>query len=435
MAKKKDMVDKAVERLDQASLANPLINALRDNDKKNLFKSNTVSCFHKTGFHLFDYYFGSVVNIHNEFGEIVSQEPRLGQAAGTFNVVVAKTGVGKTTFVVQIASNIMRQFPSSTIHHYDFEQRFSISRGQAVSKLPISDFDENSGRYILKSGAISLEELQEAIIQVYTYKMKNKNELSINTKQLDEFGREITVLIPTIFIIDSISQVITSTFSVDNSKDVNDAKELRGNTEGARDAKTIRGFFKDILPLCKEANIIIYAINHITTNMSMSAFAPPSKQQMFLKVDEAIPGGTAQFFNAFNFIKMVAKPNDDFTEEKDGFNGYMVMFEPCKSSSNQSGNDSKGVSFEMVFSYKHGFDSLRSLIVYGRGKGIIEGNAPRLKFRDDPSFTFAFKEIDKEKDEKPIWDCIMKYIIPELKTHLSFIEPSDARFDDRSMNY
>ena len=111
------------------------------------------------------------------------------------------------------------------------------------------------------------------------------------------------------------------------------------------------------------------------------------------------------------------------------------MFEPIKSSSNQSGNDSKGISFEMVFNYKYGFDSLRSLIIYGIEKGIIDGNKLRLKFKEDTSFTFTFKDIYNEVNDKPIWESIKKYIIPELETHLSFIEPELIQFDSRSMDY
>jgi len=339
-----------------------------------------------------------------------------------------------TTLVVQMASNILRQYPLSTIHHYDFEQRFDISRGVNISRLPISEFDDN-GRYILRGGAISLEELQEAIVKLYAEKMKNKDILMISTGQKNEFGKEISVMTPSIFIIDSLSQVITSTFSVDSNKEILGAQGLRSNMEGARDAKTLRGFFKDVLSLCKDANIIIYAINHINDNIQTSSFGPPKKQQMFLKQDESIPGGQAQFFNAFNFIKLIAKPADSFTDSIDGFAGHMIMFEPIKSSSNQSGNDSHGVSFDMVFSFKHGFDSLRSLIVYGKEKGIIEGNKLKYKFGGDNSFTFSFKNIDTEINEKPIWESIQRFILPELQTHMSFIEPESIKFDPRSLQY
>jgi hypothetical protein len=281
----------------------------------------------------------------------------------------------------------------------------------------------------------SLGSMQAAIVEIYAEKMKQRSDLEFKTNEVDEFGREIKILQPTVIIIDSISQVLTDTFSVDNQKDVSDAKELRGNSEGARDAKSIKGFFKDIIPLCKEANIIIYAVNHINSNMKMNAFTGPTKQQIYMKADEAIPGGLNLIYSSFSIIKLSAKTSDDFTDTTDGFSGHMIMFEPVKSSSNQSGNNNKGVSFEMVFSFKNGFDSLRSLVLYGREKGIIDGNKPRLKFVDDPSFTFSFKDIDKEKNEKPIWESIYKYILPELKTHLSFVEPESIQFDERSLAY
>ena len=89
----------------------------------------------------------------------------------------------------------------------------------------------------------------------------------------------------------------------------------------------------------------------------------------------------------------------------------------------------------MVFSYKHGFDALRSIILYGKQYGLIEGNKNRMKFRDDDSFTFSLKNIYKEKNEKPIWDNIKKYIFPHLETHLPFVEPNENQFDMRSLDY
>ena len=132
---------------------------------------------------------------------------------------------------------------------------------------------------------------------------------------------------------------------------------------------------------------------------------------------------------------MVAKPADDFTEEADGFSGHIVMFEPIKSSSNQSGNNSKGISFEMVFAHKYGFDALRTLIHYGRQNGIIEGNKTRMRFKDDNTFTFTWKNINQEAKEKPIYECIRKYIIPILEEHLPYIEPDEIEFDDNIFNY
>ena len=167
----------------------------------------------------------------------------------------------------------------------------------------------------------------------------------------------------------------------------------------------------------------------------MNAFVPVAKSQLFLKQDEIIPGGKTMIYYPFNIIKLTAKPSDNFTVDTDGFAGHIVMVEPIKSSSNQSGNDSKGISFEMVFSYSRGFDNLRSLIWYGKENGLIEGTKARYKFKDDDSFTFNWKELDKEVKAKPIWDCIKKYIIPRLTQHLPFVEPDDNEFDSNSLDY
>ena len=432
---KKDLEEKIMQEADRQLTFNPLLNALRENDKKNLFAANVKTCFHKTGFPLFDYYFGSVINIHDELGKLVGQEARIGQAAGTFNLFIGNSGSGKTTLATQIAANIIRQYKYANVIHFDCENRFDQSRCETITGLPATYFDKERGeRYMIIQGMKGLDIIQEMIVKTYVSKMKLKNELTVDTGFKDEFGRPVHVMEPTVIIIDSITSVMSDTFNPDNAKEAAAAEQMRSNTEGARDAKTMKGFFKDVLPMCKDANIIIFGINHINQNMAMNAFTPVAKQQNFMKQDESIPGGRTMIYYPFNIIKLIAKPSDDFTEESDGFAGHVVMVEPVKSSSNQSGNNSKGISFEMVFSYKYGFDSLRSLILYARDRGIVEGNKPRMKFKDDPSFTFSFKELDKEKKEKPIWECIKKYVIPTLNEHLPFIEP-DAGFDENSMDY
>lgn len=437
-SKKATTVEDALlrEELNRATV-NPLLNALAENDKRNLFVSNVKTAFLKTGFPLFDYYFGSTINIHDQMGNLIRQEGRIGQAAGTFNLFIGNSGSGKTTLTSQIAANIIRQYPYANVIHYDCENRFDISRCETITRLPAYFFDGNSGpeRYMIKSGAVSLEIIQEMIVKLYVSKMKLKKELSVDTKFMDEFNRPISILQPTVIIIDSITSVINETFNPDNNKEVQDAQKMRGNTDGARDAKTMKGFLKDVLPLCKEANITIYGINHINQNMSMNAFTPVAKQQNYLKQDEVIPGGKTMIYYPYNIVKMIARPSDDFTQDSDGFTGYMVMIEPVKSSSNQSGNNSKGVSFELVFDNKHGFDSLRSMIIYGRDIGLIEGNKPKMKFKDDDSFTFNWKNLNEEVKTKPIWENINKLIVPTLKRHLSFIDPSEQTFDERSLAY
>lgn len=440
MAAKKSsatVLDKIGEAMDLAQTFNPLLVALRENDKKNLFKTNVTTAFHKTGYPLFDYYFGAVINIHDELGNIIRQEPRVGQAAGTFNLIVGNTGSGKSTLAIQIAANIIRQFKNANVIHYDCENRTDISRIENITKLPSSWLDQdNPGcRYILKGGTVGLDVIQEMIVKLYVSKMKLKKELMIPSGYKNEFGRDVMIFPPTVILMDSITTVLNETFSPDNSKEVSDAEKMRGNTEGARDAKTLKGFFKDILPLCKEANIIIYGINHINQNMSMNSFVPVAKQQNFLKQDESIPGGKTMLYYPYNIIKLTAKPSDDFTEETDGFAGHVVMIEPIKSSSNQSGNNSKGVSFEMIFGFKEGFHSLRSMIWYGKENGMIDGNKTRFKFRGDDSFTFTWKNIEKEKDEKPIWQDLKLFVYPHLDTHLPYLEPTENKFDERIFDY
>ena len=58
----------------------------------------------------------------------------------------------------------------------------------------------------------------------------------------------------------------------------------------------------------------------------------------------------------------------------------------------------------------------------------------RMKFKDDESFTFNWKNLNAEMKEKPIWECIKKYIIPALDVHLPFTDIND-KFDIDLLDY
>ena len=62
--------EKLSEEINKSSTYNPLLVALKENDKKNLFSTNVTTVFLKTGFPIIDYYFGAVINIHDEMGKI-----------------------------------------------------------------------------------------------------------------------------------------------------------------------------------------------------------------------------------------------------------------------------------------------------------------------------------------------------------------------------
>ena len=67
-AKKKDdsienvLADKLEPEFNQRQTYNPLLTALRENDRHHLFHTNVTTAFHKTGYHLFDYYYLAVIN-------------------------------------------------------------------------------------------------------------------------------------------------------------------------------------------------------------------------------------------------------------------------------------------------------------------------------------------------------------------------------------
>lgn len=78
----------------RAQTFNPLLSALIESDKDNLFQKILSQHFIRQLCSIC-YYFWTVVNIHNELGQLVqlvSQERRVGQAYRTFNLIIGNSG-------------------------------------------------------------------------------------------------------------------------------------------------------------------------------------------------------------------------------------------------------------------------------------------------------------------------------------------------------
>lgn len=363
-------------------MINPLLSKLREKDKKGIFTRTQTAISYNTGFPTFDFRNGYRVQARDLNEKLIAEYPSTGLVGGSFITVIGKSGTAKTTWCIQSAFNIVRQFDSGMVLHYDLEQALSYTRIKDVTKASQIELDQ---KYILKQEKMYIEDIFDSIQEIYKMKMENKKEFSYDTGLVDEFGNKITSLVPTCIILDSIP----SMYSMDSKTD-----EMAGQTEAMRTAKALKQFYLKLLPIVKEGNLIIMTINHINTKIEVSAFSKTQPQVMYLKMDEALPGGSAPIYYANTLIKFVT--SDKKNSEDDGYDGFRVRAELIKSRTN------KGGKFAMMnYDQTNGFSTSLTLYEFAEDNKLVEGRNPYRYFKGLPELKFSSKKIRELWAENP----------------------------------
>lgn len=393
------------EDLKNADLMTILTYASED-ESKCFTKNSIIDYSYPTGIPLIDYRLGYEVVTKDDTGKIISKRICLGLQAGTFNVLTGATQTYKTTIGEKMIANIAYANGGNIIH-LDPENRAVVQRIKNGTKLPDSWFTGENPRYKIINGAIGFDTLQEIVTEIWSRKMKMSNLLLVDTGLKDSHNNPIKLMPPTCLFLDSVSDVINKEYDINNKKQVDELTELRSNTYGMTSAKTLRGVIADILPMLKEANILFLTIAHKNSNVSMNAFTPPKKQFQYGSNDEKVSGGKALEYNASMVGNFVAELSADsrYHMDTDGFEGNTVIFEPIKSSTNESGNQKTGLGYRLVIDKRAGsVDNLRSLILYLNDNGRLKGNKAGFRVLDtngeviSEKFTWKNVYADFEKD-------------------------------------
>jgi hypothetical protein len=177
-------------------------------------------------------------------------------------------------------------------------------------------------------------------------------------------GSSVIKFEPTLYIVDSVKMVL--------SKKNAEAEETN-NMSAATNAKANSEYYTKMVPLCREANIIMILINHITTDINMG-FLPKKAELAYLKQGEHISGGKSLTYiqnNIFRLdIKSKLKPEEGF-----GITGSVVSIDIVKSRTNKS---SRG-RCTLVFDQEIGYDPDLSLFLLLKDEKILEGSGAYLK--------------------------------------------------------
>lgn len=407
-----------------------LLDALREigevSKGKNLFERNATTISYKTGIPILDYYLGYMVNVYDENNNIIDKYPSLGITGGSYVTVIGKSSTAKTSAIVGIAANIIRPFENGSIIHYDLEQAMTYARAQVMAKFKMTEMRD---KYLIRQENTSITDIKSSIIKLYLEKTNNPDKYQYDTGKKNEFGENIITYVPTVVIIDSIPS-LSSAVNENDKKDVQKLEEVSSQTERMRLTAEIGRFYTELLPYIRAANIIVFSVNHIKVNPGMGIVKSPA-ELLYLKQDEALPGGKSPQYLAHILTKHVAVSSDKFTLEDDGFDGFGIRIEIIKCRSNQAGK-----SFEIVYDKVRGVDSLRTSLLFAKENGLLTGNKNNTRFISNPDNKFEMAHVHEYfKEHREMYNIMYDNIIPILESKLSSVNADEMEYIEDEMNY
>lgn len=376
-------------------------------EKVSKLKDPRMSCetapdySYPTGFLTFDYMNGTTVHVKSD--SLDFSYDSVGIVDGSLVTVIGRSGCGKTTWTVQSASNIVRPFEKSLIYMDSLEGGIVETRVSQLTKLYGEDLKK---RFISRNTGITAENFYERIKIIHDLKLQNSEEFEYDTGSYSPNGEKIYKMCPTPYILDSLALLMPDKYS--------DEDELSGQMSVTAAAKVNTNIFKKIVPLLKQANIILFVINHITEQVDISAFSKSQGQLSYLKPGERLGGGRAAIYVSNLLVRL-----DDHSKLKEdegfGIDGTLVDFTLLKSRTAHAGS-----KITLVFNYNTGFDQELSLLYFLKSNKLINGAGAYLYIGDRSDLKFSQKQFkSKLRENEEFRQVFIEYSMIALKTLIS----------------
>ena len=358
-----------------------------------------------TGFLALDYLNGTVVHVESEERNFTYNA--VGIVDGSANTFIGRSSSGKSTLAIQIAGKIVKPFiknkMDSGIYIDDIEGSLPQVRKEfllGLSQEEIADYVE------IRNSGITTENLYKRIQAIHDIKVENRKDYEYDSGLFDTYGNRIFKLIPTVYIIDSLPMLLP--------EDVVEKDELSGSMGASSIAKSNTQLLKKVTQLCKEANIILFTINHILDEIQMG-FIPKAAQISGLKQGERLPGGKAAIYLANNMFRtddsLTLKADKDF-----GIDGSVVTLTLIKSRTNATKR-----SVPLIFNKTEGyFDNILSLFMLLKNEGRIKGAGVGSYLEGCPDVKFSQKNFKQQlENHKELRDAFSQECYNVLCTFLS----------------
>lgn len=384
---------------------------------KNLNSSEaTCEVGYPTGFLNFDFMNGCIVHSENVEKGINEDYYSIGIADGSMNTIIGRSGCGKTTFCVQLACNIVRPFKTSCVFEDSIETGLTWPRRALLSRF---SEEELKSRYIARNTGVTAESVYKRIKAIHDIKIKEKEKYLYNTHRMDTFGNPIYLFEPTVYIIDSIAMLMP--------ENMVDTEDLSGGMAITSGAKVVTQLMRAIIPMLKEANIILLVVNHILQDVSINPMMKKKADVAYLKQGETLPKGKTVIYLSNSIIRL-----DDVTklksEEKFKINGSLVDISLVKSRNSRANQKTT-----LVFNQETGYDPDLSLLVFLNQQARIHGAGVGLYFDDRNDLKFAMGNFKKKlKENEEFRKVFNEVALDELKKLPAKPDYEDIKFQTQT---
>ena len=316
---------------------------------------------------------------NNAIYESSTNTYRKGIDAGTLTLFIGQSGSGKTTAALNIAGNIARDIEDAIIIHLDFERASKDARVQKMLKFTDEQMQTKYKRY---DSEISSEKFYHLCKIIHKNKMESYDDIKVDTGLLDSAGKPIYDIPPTIIILDSVATMY--------SDGTNAEEEMSGQMSTTAEAKLNNQIIKRLVAssILEQANIMIFAINHITTKIDINPMQKTPAALNYLKPNESLPGGSSFPFLANFLVKFTSRDKFDPAAKsssgtKYNIKGFLSEVTIIKSRTSESGR-----TFNLAFSQVEGFlDDISSMmfleehkLLDGSNRGYFIPTYPDVKF-------------------------------------------------------
>lgn len=373
-------------------------------EKENAMKiEKEADVGYATGILPFDFRNGTIVRVKNDALGLDYKYYSVGVTDGSMNTFIGRSGCGKSTLVTQAAANIVRPFKTACVFEDLTESGMNDSRKEVLTGFY---GEELRSRFVTRNTGITTENFYKRIKMLHDLRLAEKEDYMYDTGLRDYNGNPIFKMEPCVYILDSIALLRPGKLT--------EEEEMSGQMSVTGAAKANSELVRRIIPMLKEANIILFTINHILQAVNIG-FKPVASQVMYLSQDERCPGGTSWLYLCNTLVKLHDSKLDPKTF---GIDGSIITCKILKSRTNMAGK-----SIELVYNQARGFDSDLSVFILLKEVGRIVANGGYMAFANHPEVKFRQKEF---KDKLQTDENFRKVFMIEALSALQEMCEQDA---------